>query len=63
MDKNHDVKTIIFKTFKLRKPRVADFADIIKIATMFIKTKKEFKKVKSIRNYVLKCNLFLYFLI
>ena len=39
-------------------PRVANFADIIKTATMFIKTTfKDSEKVKRIRNYVLKCNL------
>ena len=42
----------------------AIFAGIIKIITRF--TKKIFKdsrKAKRIRNYVLKCNLYLYFLI
>ena len=40
------------------------FADIIKIAAMIIKkTFKDPKKVKRIRNYVLKCKLYLYFLI
>ena len=48
----------------LRRPRVADFADIIKIATILIKTTfKDSSKVKRIRNCVLKCNLYLYFLI
>ena len=39
LDRNHDVITFISeqKTFSLRRPRVANFADI-KIATMFIKT-------------------------
>ena len=51
-------------TFILRRPRVDNFADIIKIATMFIKTTfKGSKRVKRIRNYALKCNLYLYFLI
>ena len=49
----------------LRRPRVANFADIIKIATIF--TKKTFKgskkKIKRISNYVLKCNLYPNFLI
>ena len=41
----------------LRKRRVANFADIIKIAAMFMKvTFKDWKKVKWIRNYILKCN-------
>ena len=46
------------------KPGVAIFADIIEIATMFIK--KIFKdsiKVERIWNYVSKCSLYLYFLI
>ena len=50
------------KTFILRMPGVAIFADIIKIVTMFIKTIiKDSIKVKKIRNYVSKCNLYLYF--
>ena len=36
MDKNHDV--IIFISKYLTRPRVASFGNIIKIATMFIKT-------------------------
>ena len=37
-------------------PRVANFADIIKIATMFIKTNfKNSEKTRIIRNYELKC--------
>ena len=41
-------------TFILWMFRVANFADIIKIATMFIETTfKDSKKVKRIRNYVL----------
>ena len=48
----------------LRRPRVANFDGIIKIAAMFIKTIfKNSKKVKRFRNYVVKCNLYLYFLI
>ena len=44
--------------------RVANFTGIIIIATTFIKTTlKESKKVKGIRNYVLKCKLYLYFLV
>ena len=51
-------------TFILRRPKVVNSACIIKIATMFIKTTfKDSKKVKRIRNYVLKCNLYLYFMI
>ena len=59
MDKNYDVITFI-----LRRPRVANFADIIKIANKFIETTlQDSKKVKRIRDYVLNCNLYLYFLI
>ena len=51
-------------TLILRKPGVAIFADIIKIVTMIIKRIfKDSTEVKRIRNYVLKCNLYLYFLI
>ena len=50
--------------FILRRPRVTIFADIIKIVTIFIKAiLKDLKKVKRIRNYVSKHNLYLYFLI
>ena len=45
-------------------PGVANFVNIIKIATMFIKTSfKDSKKVKRTRSHVLKCSLYLYFLI
>ena len=48
-------------TFISRRPRFANFADIIKIESMFIKTTfKDSKKVKRIRNYVLKCNVYIY---
>ena len=50
-------------TFISRRPRVAIFADIIKIVTMFIKTVlKDSKQVKRIRNYVPNWNLYLFFL-
>ena len=51
---------LIQNTFILRWPRVAIFVDIIKFVTMFIKV--IFKSEKN-RNYVSKCNLYLYFLI
>ena len=39
-------------------PRVGNFADIIKVATMFIKsTPKDWNKFKRIRSHVLKHNL------
>ena len=50
-------------TFILGKPRVANFAGIIKIATIFIKIIfTDSSKVKRIRNYAFKYNLYLYFL-
>ena len=50
--------------FILRRPRVANFAGIIKITIMFVKTTfKNWKQVIGTRNYVLKCNLYLYILI
>ena len=64
MDRNYDIITFISKYFFLRKPGVAIFADSIKIVTMFIKTIiKDSRKVKRIRNYISKFNLYLYFLI
>ena len=48
----------------LRRPAVANFADIIKIPTMFLeKAFQDSKKFKGIRDYVSKCSLFLYFLV
>ena len=50
--------------FILRRPGVANFAEIIKIVTMFIKKFfKDPKEVNRIRNYIPKCNLYLYSLI
>ena len=49
---------LLQKSFILRKLRVANVADIIKISTMFLKKSfKDSNKVKRLRNYVLKCNL------
>ena len=51
-------------TLILRRSRVAIFAGIIKIVTMFFKTIiKDSRKGKRIRNYVSKPNLHLHFLI
>ena len=51
-------------TFNLRRPRVANLAGIIEIATIFIGIIfKDSNKVKRNRNYALKCNLYMYFLI
>ena len=45
-------------------PRVANFVDIIKVATVSIKiTFEDSNKVKRIRNYVSKRNRYMYFLI
>ena len=54
MEKSYHVITFISNYLILRKLIVADFADIIKIATVFVKTIfKDSKKVKRIRKYVL----------
>ena len=64
MDINNDVINFISKYFILSRPGIASFADIIKIVTFFIKKiSKDSRKVKRIRNFVSKCNLYMYFLI
>ena len=64
MDKNYDIIIFISKYFISKKPGIANSADIIKIAIMFIKKPfKDSKKVKRIRKYILKYNLYLHFLI
>ena len=64
MDIKYDVISLFQNIFLLRSPRVAIFADMIKIGTMFIKEiPKDSKQVKRTRNYVLICSLYLYFLI
>ena len=64
MDRNYDVTSSIKNTFILIRLGVAIFADIIKIVTIFIKAIfKDSGNVKRIRNYLFKCNLYLYFLI
>ena len=66
MDWNYDVIIFTLKYLSLRRPRVANFVDIFKIATMFSKTtfkdssKVKKKKKKKNRNYVLKCNLYMF---
>ena len=56
MGRNYDVITFVSKYHFFRRPSVANFAEIIKIAVMFFKTTfKDPEKVKKIRNYVLKC--------
>ena len=61
MDRNYDVITFISKYFYFKKASTAtNVADIIKVATTFIRTTfKDPKKVKRIRNYILKYNLYL----
>ena len=54
---------LFLNTFSLRSPRVAIFADIIKIVTILLKNLSRLKKVKRLRNNVSKYNLYLYFLI
>ena len=59
MKRNYDVITFFQKTFVLRRPGVD-----IKIFTTFIKSiLKDSRKVRRIRNYVSKWNLYLYFFI
>ena len=48
------------KTLDLRRPRVTNFANIIKIVAKFIKATF---KVKRIRSYMIKFNLYLYFMV
>ena len=56
MNRNYDVIT-----FNLRRLRVGNFAGSINIAAAFIKKIfKDSRKIKRIRNYVLKCNFCLY---
>ena len=64
LNKNYDDITFISKYLYIKKAWSSEFADISKIATMFIKsTFEDSNKIKRIRNYVLKRNLYLYFLI
>ena len=45
-------------------PKGENSADIIKVGTIFLKTTfKDTKKDKRIRNYALKCNVYLHFFI
>ena len=56
-------KPFFQNTFIFRRPGVDIFAEIIKIVTMFIETiTKDSRKVKRIRNYASKSNLYVYFL-
>ena len=62
MDSNYDVITFILEYFILKRLRLTNFADIIKIATLFIKILiKNSNKIKRVINYTLKYDLYLYF--
>ena len=61
---NYDVITYVLKYPCFRKAWGTHFADIITIITIFVKKIfKDSRKGKIVRNYALKCNLYLYFLI
>ena len=63
MDGIYDVITFR-NVFISRRPKESIFTDIIKTITIFQKTIfKDSKKVKRIRNYVPKCNLYPGFLV
>ena len=48
---------LLQNTFIIRRSRVANSVDIMKIATIFKAMFKDSNKVKRMRNYLLKCNL------
>ena len=57
------LQTLYENAFVLGRPTAANFAGIIKIPTIIKKIFKDPKKFKRIRNYMLKCNVYLYFLV
>ena len=58
MDRSYDVITLFQNNLILRRRRGANFADIIKIVTMFIKTIiQDLRKVKRIISYASKSNI------
>ena len=60
MDINHDVISFTSKNLYFKKVGVAIFADIIKTVAIFKKKKiNDSRKVKIIRNYVSKYNIYL----
>ena len=65
IDRIYDAITFSSRmAFILTRDRVAFFADIIKVLTMFIIIiYKDSRKVKTNRYYVSRYNLYLYFLI
>ena len=50
MDMYHDVIIFISKYLYFKRARVANFADIIKTATIFIKTTFKLRTTKSLKN-------------
>ena len=61
-DKNCDIKTFFQNTVILKRPGVANFADIIKVAIILVKiTLKNSIKVKRVTDYTLKYNFYLYY--
>ena len=64
MDRNYDVITFLSRKLYFKKAWVTIFTGIIKVVTIFSKTIfKDSRKVRRIRNYVSKWNLYLYFYI
>ena len=64
MDRNYEVITIFQNPLISNRPGVVIFVNIIKIAIIFIKEESRLpKKVQRIRNYALKSNFYLYFLV
>ena len=58
MDRSYDVITFFKNNLILRRRGGANFADIIKIVTMFIKTIiQDLRKVKIIISYASKSNI------
>ena len=58
MDRSYDVITFFQNNLILRRRGGANFADIIKIVTMFIKTIiQDLRKVKIIISYASKSNI------
>ena len=62
MDRNYDITTFIWKCLYFNKTYSSQFWWHYQNSNIIKKTFKDSKKVKRIRNYVLKCNLYLYFL-
>ena len=64
MGRNYEVTAFFSKNFNFKKGLEQPVLLAPLKLTMFIKkTLRNFKKVERTRNYALKCNLYLYFLI